>query len=104
MINNEFNFNKLNDYKSSCNKFLFDTSSKNYGGSGKKFDWQLLNAYKLNIPFILSGGIGPDDIEIIAAIEHSLLNGIDLNSGFEIEPGVKNIDELSTFIKIIRNL
>jgi len=104
LINNEFNFNDLNSYKSSCNTFLFDASSKMYGGSGKKFDWQLLNAYKLNIPFILSGGIGPDDIEKIKSIQHPMLNGIDLNSRFEIEPGIKNIGQLSTFIKNIRNI
>ncbi len=104
LINDKFNFNILNSYKSSCNKFLFDTSSKLYGGSGKKFDWQLLNAYKLNIPFILSGGIGPNDVENIKSIQHPMLNGIDLNSGFEIEPGVKNIGKLSAFIKNIRNV
>lgn len=104
LINDKFNFNILNNYKSSCNKFLFDTSSKMYGGSGKKFDWQLLSAYKLNIPFILSGGIGSDDIENIESIQHPMLNGIDLNSGFEIEPGVKNIEKLSAFIKNIRNV
>ncbi len=57
-INENFKFNKLNNYKSACNRFLFDTRSNMYGGSGKKFDWQLLNQYKSDLPFILSGGIG----------------------------------------------
>ena len=103
-INNNFNFNKLSYYKSACNKFLFDTSSKTYGGSGKKFDWQLLNQYKSDLPFILSGGIGTEDLEKLQKIDHPMFSGIDLNSRFELAPGIKDIPKLTSFINNIRTL
>ncbi len=103
-INNNFNFNKLSYYKSACNKFLFDTSSKTYGGSGKKFDWQLLNQYKSDLPFILSGGIGAEDLEKLQKIDHPMFSGIDLNSRFELAPGIKDIPKLTSFINNIRTL
>ncbi len=103
-INNNFNFNKLSNYKSACNKFLFDTSSKMYGGSGKKFDWQLLDEYKSDLPFILSGGIGSDDLERLQEINHPMFSGIDLNSRFEVSPGIKDIPTLTSFINNIRTL
>ncbi len=101
-INNNFNFNSLNNYKSVCNKFLFDTSSKMYGGSGKKFDWTILDRYNLTKPFLLSGGISVNDADEIKKINHPMLSGLDINSRFEIEPGIKNIETLSTFINKIR--
>lgn len=81
-----------------CDLFLFDTSTKSYGGSGRKFDWEQLQAYKGVTAFLLSGGIGPDDVSSIKAVEHSQFAGVDLNSQFEIEPGLKNIQALKTFI------
>lgn len=101
-VNNLFNFDSLNSYLSVCYKFLFDTSSKGYGGSGKKFDWELLAHYNSNKPFILSGGIDVQDVALIRNLNHPMLSGIDLNSKFEISPGLKNINKLSTFIKNIR--
>ncbi len=103
-INSNFNYGILTHYKSACNKFLFDTASNMYGGSGKKFDWQLLDKYKLDIPFLLSGGIGPEDLPNIKVISHPMFSGIDLNSRFETTPGVKDIARLSTFINNIRKL
>ncbi len=101
-INNNFNFNVLNNYKSNSCKFLFDTSSKSYGGSGKKFNWSLLERYNLNKPFFLSGGISENDAEEIKKINNPMLLGIDVNSRFETEPGIKNIEMLSKFINKIR--
>lgn len=101
-INNNFNYNKLKDYLSSTYKFLFDTASITYGGSGQQFDWSLLKDYKLNKPFILSGGITKNDADKIRSIQHPMLAGIDLNSKFEINPGVKDISKLDSFIKQIR--
>jgi phosphoribosylanthranilate isomerase len=68
------------------------------GGSGKKFNWEILEKYQENVPFFLSGGIGPEDAEAIRKLQHPQLFGIDLNSGFEDEPGVKNIEKLKAFI------
>ncbi len=82
--------------------FLFDTKTSHYGGSGQKFDWSILNEYKGEIPFFLSGGISEDDAQAIKEIKHPKLVAIDLNSKFEIEPGLKDINTLEKFITEIR--
>jgi phosphoribosylanthranilate isomerase len=79
--------------------FLFDTQSSSYGGSGKKFDWKILDEYQLSVPFLLSGGIGPEDIKRIKAIDHPMLKGIDINSKVEVSPGKKNIDLIKQIIE-----
>lgn len=101
-INDSFDYNNLKIYLSSTYKFLFDTASNSYGGSGKKFNWVHLKGYKWNKPFILSGGIGENDAEEILRLNHPKLVGIDLNSKFEIKPGLKDISKLNSFIKQIR--
>jgi len=90
------------DYEGHVDMFLFDTQCKGYGGSGKQFDWSVLEGYDGNIPFLLSGGITPDDVERIRQFHHPQFVGIDLNSGFEDEPGIKNIEKLNTFIANIK--
>jgi phosphoribosylanthranilate isomerase len=82
--------------------FLFDTATPNYGGSGKQFDWNLLKKYTAAVPFMLSGGIGADHVEDIKNLKHDMFMGVDLNSKFESAPGIKNIDEIETFIKAFR--
>lgn len=89
-------------YEGHVDMFLFDTRCKEYGGSGKKFDWNILQAYDGNIPFLLSGGITPDNAERIAEFHHPMFAGIDLNSGFEEEPGIKNTEKLKEFINNIK--
>ena len=79
--------------------FLFDTKGKSVGGNGEKFDWSILSAYQGNTPFLLSGGIGPDDAASVRAIHHPKFAGVDLNSRFEIEPALKNVEQLRKFIK-----
>ena len=78
--------------------FLFDTKGPSVGGNGEKFDWSILNAYNGDMPFLLSGGIGPEDAERIKSFNHPKCIGIDLNSRFEIEPGIKDIVKLKTFL------
>lgn len=91
---------KAKEYtKEYCNYLLFDTKTPQHGGSGQKFDWNILNAYDGDIPFLLSGGISIDDVDKIKEIKHPQLYGLDLNSKFEIEPGLKNIELLQQFIK-----
>lgn len=97
-----FNFASIAVFEGNVDYFLFDTKTKQHGGSGKKFNWQLLEKYTGNTPFFLSGGIGPDDVEEIKGINHPMLAGVDLNSGFEDEPGLKNIEKLKKFIEEIR--
>lgn len=95
-------FERTEHYHDLQGYFLFDTKTPHYGGSGQKFDWNILNAYKGEIPFFLSGGISEDDVQAIKKIKHPKLVAIDLNSKFEIEPGLKNINKLEKFITEIR--
>lgn len=101
-IDSTFDFIHTEPYLSSCEYFLFDSKSKSYGGSGEKFDWQLLNRFTFGKPFFLSGGITPEDGNSITAIQHPFLLGIDINSGFEISPGLKDVFKVNEFIKVIK--
>jgi phosphoribosylanthranilate isomerase len=96
-------FGELEDYRDACDLFLLDTAGTGFGGTGRKFEWRRLEQYRLDKPFILSGGITPRDAERILEIRHPGLYGIDLNSGFETSPGIKDPDALEGFIQDIRN-
>jgi len=98
-----YNFKVTKPYEGACDYFLFDTKTDAYGGSGLKFNWKMLDEYKGQTPFLLSGGIAADDAEAILKIEHPKFAGIDLNSRFELKPGLKNIDLLKTFILELKN-
>lgn len=90
--------NKYKEYVGAADLFLFDTKCKTVGGSGEQFDWQVLQAYDGDVPFLLSGGIGPDDAERIKNFHHPKCIGIDLNSKFEIEPALKDVEKLKQFL------
>ncbi|MFA9289944.1 MAG: phosphoribosylanthranilate isomerase [Solirubrobacteraceae bacterium] len=104
-IDEDFNFSTLEEYNFCVDYFLFDTKTKKEerGGTGKKFDWNLLILYKLDIPFFLSGGITLNDVEDIKKINHQKLEGVDINSGFEEYPGFKNSTNIKMFINQIRD-
>jgi phosphoribosylanthranilate isomerase len=102
-VDEKFNFASTEPYAKAANFFLFDTKTKEHGGSGEKFNWKILDKYEGHTPFFLSGGIGPGDVESIKKIIHPKLTGVDLNSGFEDTPGVKNIEKLKEFIESIKN-
>ena len=87
------------DYEGLVDYFLFDTKCTCMGGSGQLFDWSVLDSYDGNTPFLLSGGIGPDDAERVKAFHHGKCIGIDLNSKFELSPALKDINKLQEFIK-----
>lgn len=89
-------------YKGLANYFLFDTKSEQHGGTGTAFNWQVLENYEGNTPFILSGGIGPDSAESLKKFRHPKLAGYDLNSRFEIEPKIKDVAKLADFLKEIK--
>lgn len=86
------------DYDGRVDYFLFDTKAAAYGGSGKRFDWSILATYTGKTPFLLSGGLHPGSLGDLAAFHHLQMAGIDLNSGFETEPALKDIPRLSDFI------
>ena len=89
------------EYENVADLLLFDTKCKCVGGSGEQFDWSVLDKYDGNIPFLLSGGIGPEDADRLKQFDHPMCIGIDLNSKFEDEPGVKNVEKLKRFIECI---
>ncbi|MBD9073884.1 MAG: phosphoribosylanthranilate isomerase [Prevotella sp.] len=89
---------KYKEYVGAADLFLFDTKCKTVGGSGEQFDWQVLQAYDGDVPFLLSGGIGPDDAERVKNFHHPKCIGIDLNSKFEIEPALKDVEKLKQFL------
>ena len=85
-------------YEGLADYFLFDTKAQLVGGNGRKFDWSVLAHYDGSTPFLLSGGIGPDDASRLSAFSHPRLAGIDLNSRFEISPALKNVELLKQFL------
>lgn len=89
-------------YEGLCRYYLFDTPCPTYGGSGKTFDWTLTSHYHGQTPFLLSGGIKPGSRQQIEDFRHPAFAGIDINSGFEITAGIKDIPTIADFIKQIR--
>jgi phosphoribosylanthranilate isomerase len=96
-------FKPAGDYRHCADYLLFDTKSLRYGGSGIRFDWRLLDACEGDTPFLLSGGLTPDCAGEIRSLNHPAFAGVDLNSGFESSPAVKDVDSLKEFIRKIRN-
>lgn len=103
-VDDSFDFDQLSGYTEVCDYFLFDTKGHLPGGTGQKFNWALLNNYTGSVPFFLSGGIGPDDLEAIRNFEHPRWRGLDVNSGFELAPALKDVDKVLQFIREIRNV
>ncbi len=102
-VDEHFDFTQLNAYYGACDYFLFDTKTAQKGGSGQKFPWATLANYKLDIPFFLSGGINGQDAQSIKEIEHPSLFAVDINSRFELFPGLKDIDKLAYFFKSFKS-
>ncbi|MCF6169301.1 phosphoribosylanthranilate isomerase [Lutibacter sp.] len=100
-VGENFDFNLTKPYEKYCDYFLFDTKGKEYGGNGIKFNWKILKNYNGSVPFLLSGGISKEDsTEILSFLrrqESKLCIGLDINSGFEIEPALKDIEKIKEF-------
>ena len=96
-IHNTFDFGLLDSYIHSCDYFLFDAFGKNAGGNGVIFNWDLLRNYKGSVPFLLSGGIDETMVGTIKKFRHPQFIGIDINSGFEIQPALKDIKKIKLF-------
>jgi phosphoribosylanthranilate isomerase len=101
-VQNTFSTEEVSFYEGACDYFLFDTKTPLPGGSGQKFDWSSLSAYRGTTPFLLSGGISPDDADRVEAFVHERCIGIDLNSRFETSPAYKDIHLLQSFIDKIK--
>lgn len=96
-VNDQFTFAVLDPYQDVVDYFLFDTQTADHGGSGKTFNWTLLQNYQLQVPYFLSGGIGIEELPMIKAIADPSLHAVDVNSRFETAPAMKNIELLTTF-------
>ncbi len=101
-VDDAFDMNTVLAYEESTDFFLFDTNTAQHGGSGKKFNWSILNTYPSAKPFILSGGIGVDDIEEVLNLTFPKLYGIDINSKIELLPGLKDVQQAKNIITKIR--
>lgn len=102
-MDEDFDWNSLKFFESSCDYFLFDTKTILHGGSGKAFSWQLLENYKLKKPFFISGGIGSENINEVLQLNHKQFWGLDLNSKLEERPAFKDQTLTQKMINIIRN-
>lgn len=97
---------KIRDYMDVCDMFLFDTAGAGYGGTGKKFDWNLLRDVQVGKPYFLSGGIEPGDVPEIKAFSATIagkgLFALDINSRFETAAGVKDMTKIESFLKEVK--
>ena len=100
-IGKEYDFESLKPFVDSVDYFLFDTQGKGYGGHGVAFDWAILNNYSLETPFFVAGGISNENVELLLKLKNPKFIGIDVNSKYEISPGLKDISALNElFLKV----
>jgi phosphoribosylanthranilate isomerase len=101
----EVDWKEFEPFEKWVDLFLFDTSTKDFGGSGIKFNWAILENYPFQKEFLLSGGVDEESLETISALATKVpqLAGVDINSRFELSPGVKDIRKVSNFVKEVRN-
>jgi len=102
-VDSEFDFDKTKPYQLYSDFFLFDTKSESYGGSGESFDWNLLRKYDQQVPFFLSGGLSLNNIRDVKGLKDMNLHSLDVNSGVEISPGLKNIEKIKSIKSIINS-
>jgi phosphoribosylanthranilate isomerase len=99
-IDDDFNFELTKPYRKAVDYFLFDTKGKYYGGNAKTFNWNILGKYDQEVPFFLSGGLSPDNVNSLGDIQKMNLHALDLNSGVEISPGLKDIEKIRTIVTL----
>lgn len=101
-VDENFKFDVLLNYENHIDFFLFDTKTSEYGGSGLSFNWDILQKYQIEKPFLLSGGLSLENLAEVLKIENKHFYGVDLNSKFEIEPGFKDIEKLEKAFELIK--
>jgi phosphoribosylanthranilate isomerase len=102
-VDDTFDFDQTEEYKPYVDFFLFDTKGKFHGGNAKRFNWEILKKYHQEIPFLLSGGLTPDNIEEIKALQGMNIYAIDINSGVEVRPGLKNVTAIKEVNELLDN-
>ena len=98
-VNDKNSISEINNYTNVCTYFLFDTASPSYGGTGHPFNWQLLEETTIDIPFFISGGVSIENITEIKNLNFKNFAGVDVNSKFEINPGLKDLNKIQQLIK-----
>ncbi len=101
-VDNSFDFGSAKFYLGAVDFFLFDTKGQHYGGNARTFDWSVLDNYHDDVPFFLSGGLSPENVEKAIAISHPKLYALDVNSGIETEPGMKDIGKIKAVKDVIQ--
>ena len=99
-VDDDFNFDLTKPYREVVDYFLFDTKGKYYGGNAKTFNWKILRQYDQEVPFFLSGGLSPDNVNTLGDIQKMNLHALDLNSGVEISPGIKDLEKIKTVMTL----
>ncbi len=100
-VGEEFDFGQLELYESAVDYYLFDTKTKDFGGSGETFNWTLLKKYSIEKEYFLSGGISLENVNELANIDLRKVHALDVNSRFEIRPGLKDIKKLKSVIQFL---
>jgi phosphoribosylanthranilate isomerase len=100
-VGGDFDFTLLEPYLEYCHYFLFDTAGRQPGGNGKVFNWELLNYYPYKKPYFLAGGLSPDNMHEVLQLDLPQLFALDINSGFEDEPGIKNIEKVKELKELL---
>ncbi|MBX2900816.1 MAG: phosphoribosylanthranilate isomerase [Cyclobacteriaceae bacterium] len=103
-VDADFDFATTTPYERWADYFLFDTKGKQYGGNSMKFNWDLLTRYTGSVPFFLSGGIGPADVTALKNFKHTQWHAIDVNSGVELEPGLKDLQKVKRLIQDFKEI
>lgn len=93
----------LNRYHEAADFFLFDTKGKYYGGNAQRFNWTILNDYNQRTPFFLSGGLKPENVEEANMLKDMNITALDVNSGVEISPGLKDIEKVRRVIEQLKS-
>jgi phosphoribosylanthranilate isomerase len=101
-IDDGFDFSKTKNYKEVSDYFLFDTKGKLYGGNARAFNWNKLEEYDQSIPFFLSGGLNADNVKVLGRLDGMNIHAVDLNSGVEDAPGLKNIDKIKSVMSCLK--
>lgn len=101
-IGEEFDFSEIEPYKKVVNYVMFDTKGKFFGGNAHPFNWKILETYDQDTPFFLSGGISQDNVVDSFALRKMNLHAIDINSGVEKEPGMKDVHKIRTLIETLK--
>jgi phosphoribosylanthranilate isomerase len=101
-VDDEFDFSITKQFDEVAEYFLFDTKGKNFGGNAQRFNWNLLEHYDQSIPFFLSGGIDLSSIDEVLQLENLNIHAVDVNSGVEQAPAMKDVEKVSAIINKLR--